>query len=152
MKKISLLLVLFFSFVSGLFAQIENPVKWTYTSKKTGEKTYDLHITATLEPKWHIYAQVAGEGPEPTTFSFAKNPLIKFEGSVKEEGKLVKEYDPNFKSTLMYYGNSVTFIQKIKVKSAATTVVKGEVTYMVCNDKKCLPPKSFPFTIKVATK
>lgn len=152
MKKFSLILAVVFFAASSVSAQIENPVKWSYSARKVSDKTYDLYMTATLDPKWHIYAQVAGEGPEPTSFSFAKNPILKFDGIVKEEGKLVKEYDPNFKSTLMYYGNTVTFIQKVKTKSAAATVVSGSVTYMVCNDKKCLPPKNVPFTIKIAGK
>ena len=138
--------------VSTAFAQIENPVKWTYTSKKIADKTYELHMTATLDGKWHIYAQNAGEGPEPTTFSFTKNPLVKLDDKVKEVGKLEKMYDPNFKSELKFYSSKVDFVQRVKVKSAAATVVKGTVSYMVCNDRKCLPPKEIPFSIKVGGK
>ncbi|HPH84381.1 MAG TPA: protein-disulfide reductase DsbD family protein [Ferruginibacter sp.] len=139
----------FFLLINAAFAQIENPVKWMYTAKKTGNKTYELHMTANLDNKWHIYAQDAGEGPEPTSFSFSKNPLVKLDGKVAENGKLEKTYDPNFKSTLKYYSNKVDFVQKITLKSAATTVVKGTVSYMVCDDHKCLPPKEIPFSIKV---
>ena len=138
--------------VSAAFAQIENPVKWTYTSKKIADKTYELHMTATLDGKWHIYAQNAGEGPEPTVFSFTKNPLVKLDDKVKEVGKLEKMYDPNFKSELKFYSSKVDFVQKVKVKSTAATVVKGTVSYMVCNDRKCLPPKEIPFSIKVGGK
>ena len=151
MKKISLIIIIFFM-VSAAFAQIENPVKWTYTSKKIADKTYELHMTATLDGKWHIYAQNAGEGPEPTVFSFTKNPLVKLDDKVKEVGKLEKMYDPNFKSELKFYSSKVDFVQKVKVKSAAATVVKGTVSYMVCNDRKCLPPKEIPFSIKVGGK
>ncbi len=148
---------LYFTFLvllvaAGAFAQIENPVKWSYTAKKISDKVYDVYITATLDNKWHIYAQDAGEGPEPTSLSFAKNPLINLDGKVKEEGKLEKEYDKNFGSTLKFYSNKVSFIQRVKLKSAVATVLKGSVNYMVCNDRKCLPPKEFPFTVKVAGK
>lgn len=148
MKKTLFLLTLLFTGFLG-FAQIENPVKWTYSAKKVGDKQYELHMTATIDPKWHIYAQQAGEGPEPTSFRFDKNPLVTLSGSVKEEGKLEKTYDPNFKSTLRYYSNQVDFVQKVKVRSSAATVVKGAVTYMVCNDNRCLPPKEIPFSIKI---
>ena len=111
-----------------------------------------MHITANLEGKWHIYAQDAGEGPVPTEFSFTTNPLVKMDGKVREVGKLEKSYDPNFKSVLKYYGSKVDFVQKVKLKSNATTVVAGTVTYMVCNDKKCLPPKDVPFSVKVGGK
>ena len=148
-KKItlSLLTVLFIS--AAAFAQIENPVKWSYSAKKISDKVYEVYITATLEPKWHIYAQEAGEGPEPTSISFTKNPLVSLEGKVKEQGHLEKEYDNNFKSVLKFYNSKVTFVQKVKVRSNVSTVLKGAVSYMVCNDRKCLPPKEVPFSIKL---
>lgn len=133
-------------------AQIANPVKWNYSAKKIADKTYEIHLTANIEPGWHLYAQEAGEGPEPTSFSFTRNPLVSHEGAVKEIGKAVKEYDPNFNTTLKYYSNNVDFVQKVKLKTNATTVVKGTITYMVCNDKKCLPPKDVPFSVKVQGK
>ncbi len=152
MKRIFTLIAAFFLMLSCVNAQIENPVKWSYTAKKIADKNYELHITATIDGKWHIYAQDAGEGPEPTVFTFASNPLVKLNGAVKESGNLEKAYDPNFKSTLKFYSNKVDFIQKIKLRSSASTEVKGTVSFMVCNDKKCLPPKEIPFSIKVAGK
>ena len=149
MKKFTLftsLLVLCFSLAN---AQMENPVKWSFSAKKIADKTYELHIMANLDDKWHIYAQETGEGPEPTSFSFAANPLVKLDGKVKESGKMEKAFDANFNSVLKYYNKEVDFIQKVKLKSAATTLVNGKVTFMVCNDKKCLPPKEVPFSIKV---
>lgn len=151
MKKLYALLASLF-FVANSFAQIENPVIWTYTAKKVSDKVYDLYVTASIAPKWHVYAQEAGEGPEPTTFSFAKNPLVTFEGKVKEMGMLEKEYDKNFNSVLKFYSNKVNFVQRVKLKSSAATVVKGTVTFMVCNDRKCLPPKEIPFAVKVNEK
>ena len=133
-------------------AQINNPVKWTYTAKKIADKTYELHMTASIDGSWHLYAQDAGEGPEPTIFSFTANPLINFNGKIKEVGKLEKSYDKNFKSVLKYYANKVDFVQKIKVKTAIATIVKGSVSYMVCNDRQCLPPRDYPFSINVGGK
>lgn len=151
MKKIYLFSFLLFLFI-GVNAQISNPVKWNFSAKRISDKMVALHITATIDKNWHIYAQDAGEGPEPTTFSFSPNPLVKLDGSVKEEGKLEKSYDNNFKSTLKFYSNKVDFIQKVKLKSSASTFVKGTVSFMVCDDKKCLPPKEIPFSIKVPGK
>ena len=113
---------------------------------------YELHITALIDGNWHMYAQDAGEGPEPTSFKFTPNPLVKFDGKVKESGKLEKSFDPNFNSTLRFYSKAVDFIQKVKLRSTASTLVKGAVTFMVCNDRKCLPPKEVPFSIKVEGK
>ena len=151
MKKIVLATLMLF-FAGFVNAQINNPVLWTYSAKKIADKTYELHITATITDNWHLYAQDAGEGPEPTTFKFTPNPLIKFDGKVKEIGKLEKSFDKNFNSVLKYYANKVDFVQKVKVKSSIATVVKGTVNFMVCNDRQCLPPRDVPFTINVGGK
>lgn len=152
MKKTLFIPFFLFAMVSGSRAQMLEPVKWNYCAKKIADKTYELHITATLDSKWHIYAQDAGEGPEPTSFKFSVNPLVKLDGKVKEDGKLEKSYDPNFNSTLKFYANKVDFVQKVKMKSSVSTLVKGTITYMTCDDKKCLPPKEIPFSIKVEGK
>ncbi len=151
MKKILVGFVLIF-FTGILHAQIQNPVTWSYTAKKTSDKTYELHLTANIEGNWHLYAQDAGEGPEPTSIIFTKNPLLNFEGKVKEIGNLQKVYDKNFKSVSKFYGKKVSFVQKVKMKSPVATVAKGTLTYMVCNDRQCLPPKDIPFSINVGGK
>ena len=152
MKKTILFFFPLFFFMAA-FAQMENPVKWTYSAKKIKGNMYELHMTATLEPKWHIYSQdIKGDGPVPTSFTFDKNPLVKTDGAVAEVGKLEKDFDKNFNMTLKYYGNKVDFVQRVKLKSAVNTFAKGKITYMVCNDKKCLPPKDVPFSIKIDPK
>jgi hypothetical protein len=152
MKKIILSLVVLF-FVAAANAQIENPVTWTYTAKKISKDIYELHMTATMQSKWHIYSQdLKGDGPVPTSFSFDKNPLIKTDGAIAEVGKLQQEYNKDFQMNVKFYANKVDFVQKIKMKAAAATVAKGKVTYMVCDDKKCLPPKDVAFAIKINPK
>jgi thiol:disulfide interchange protein DsbD len=151
MKKLYFLLFSFF-LVAAVTAQIENPVKWSYTAKKVSDKVFDVYVTAALDPKWHIYAQEAGEGPVSTSFAFNKNPLVVMDGKVKETGKIEKKYDENFKSVLKFYAGTVSFIQRVKLKSAVNTVVTGAVEYMVCNDSKCLPPKEIKFSVPVNAK
>ena len=152
MKKIILsALVLFFAITVS--AQIQDPVKWTYSAKKISADTYELHMTATVSGKWHIYSQDIPEGGAvPTSFIFDKNPLVKTDGKVAEIGKLEKVYDKNFKMNLKFYSNKVDFVQKVKLKTAINTVAKGKITFMVCNDEKCLPPKDVAFAIKINPK
>jgi Disulphide bond corrector protein DsbC len=152
MKKIILAIVVMF-FTAASYAQIENPVKWTYTAKKISADTYELHLTATLQPKWHIYSQdIKGDGPVPTSITLDKNPLVKTDGAVAEIGKVEQEYNKDFKLNLKFYSNKVDFVQKVKVKAGVATVAKGKVTFMVCDDKKCLPPKDLAFSIKINPK
>ncbi len=148
-----IILVMFLMLFTVLVnAQIYNPVKWTHTAVKIADKTYELHLTAGIDGNWHMYAQDAGEGPEPTTIYFTPNPLISFDGKVIEVGKLEKLYEKYFKSVTKYYEKKVDFVQKIKVKSSIATVVKGTVTYQVCNDRQCTAPKEIPFSINIGGK
>lgn len=144
------LLILFFAlFTLSVSAQRKDPVSWKYESKKLVNNSYQIIITATVQAPWHIYSQNTGEGPVPTKFEFKKNPLVTLDGNVAEKGNLQKNYDPNFKSEVKYYANSVQFIQTIKLKAKVKTSVSGTVEYMVCNDEQCLPPSKKSFTVAV---
>ncbi len=148
MKKISFVVIaVLFAFLIN--AQPKNPVNWKFESKKKSDGVYELIATATVEKPWHIYSQFTGKGPIPTKFSFKTNPLVAFDGKVAEIGKLEKVSDPNFKSEVLYFSNSVQFVQTAKLKAKATTTVSGTVEYMVCNDEECLPPVKKLFDIKL---
>ncbi len=120
MKK-SIILTLFLGIHLFVFAQIQNPVSWTFESKKISNTEYELTFIAEIEEGSALYSQEIGEGgPVPTKFTFEK----------ANNYKLV--------------GNS----QKIKV-SDTKTPVKGKVTFMSCNGDRCIPPKTIDFTIEL---
>ncbi len=135
--------------VLNVYAQPKNPVSWKFESKKKSDGVYELIVTATVEKPWHIYSQFTGKGPVPTKFSFKANPLVTLDGKITEIGKLEKVNDPNFKSEVLYFSNSVQFVQTAKLKAKATTSVSGTIEYMVCNDEECLPPVKKSFEIKL---
>lgn len=133
-------------------AQLLNPVKWNFVANKLSGNTYELHMTASLDPGWHVYAQDTGEGPVPTSFSFIRNPLVVPVGKVKEQGKLMKAFDSNFNSEMKYYERQVDFVQKVTIKGKAATRIKGVVEFMACNDHECLSSKKLSFDMNVGGK
>jgi len=137
--------------LSGLcsLAQSSKQVKWSFAAKKIADKTYEVHMTADINPNWHMYAQDAGDGPQPTAFNFTKNPLLSLDGNVKEVGKMKKVYEDAFKSEVRFYEKSVNFIQVVKVRGNAKTNLTGKVEFMVCDDKSCLPPAEVPFAVNI---
>jgi len=147
------ILLFSFLFLSGfvVMAQSGKQVKWSFTAKKVADKTYEVHMTADINPNWHLYAQDAGEGPQPTAFNFTKNPLLSFDGNVKEVGKMKKVYEDAFKSEVRFYEKSVNFIQIVKVRGTAKTNLAGKVEFMVCDDKQCLPPTEVPFAVNLGS-
>src|SRR5215207_5931125 len=148
MKKIVFLLIAFFS-IGALSAQGLNPVSWTFSSKKMGEGAYEIQMTATIDKGWHLYSQAQPKDAiaQPTSFTFNKNPLLQFDGPIKEVGKLEKYKDKVLGVSANQYSNKVVFVQKVKLKGKAKTNVTGKLEYQTCNDEKCLPPKTVTISI-----
>ncbi|MEI6152235.1 MAG: protein-disulfide reductase DsbD domain-containing protein [Chitinophagia bacterium] len=143
------LVVLFCSivFAMNVHAQKPNPVKWSFTAIKKSDKQYEVVATAAIDAPWHIYSQFVSGGPIPTTFTFSKNPLIQLAGKTKENGKLQKMYDKNFKTELAFFSDKVDFIQIVNLKVASKTNLVGVVEYSICNDDRCLPPAKVSFEV-----
>lgn len=150
MKKISGFILMLLVSLSSM-AQSGTKVNWTYTVKKLSDKQYELKLTATVMPGWHLYSQVQSKEAIalPTKISFAKNPLVVFNGTVKEVGKLIEDFDKATQSKSRFYSNKVEFIQVVTLKSKVKTVVNGNVEFMVCDDKQCLPPDELKFTFRI---
>ncbi|MFZ1799616.1 MAG: protein-disulfide reductase DsbD domain-containing protein [Chitinophagaceae bacterium] len=149
MKKIiALSTILFFTLAS--YAQIKDPVVWTYSAEKKGDKTYDIKFVAKFSSPWHLYSQsTPAGGPVPTSITFKTNPLLTKNGSIKEIGKMMKYHDQNFGVDVKYYSDQVVFVQTVTLKSNVKTNIAGTVEFMVCDDHQCLPPKKVPFDIKI---
>jgi thiol:disulfide interchange protein DsbD len=130
-----------------LYAQ--SPVSWAFSSKKVGANVYEVHLTATMQPGWHLYSQnqPADAVAQPTSFNFAGNPLVVLDGKVKEVGKLQKFRDEKLDVSANQYSGKVDFIQLVKVRGSAKTNLTGKLEFQTCDDKKCLPPKTVPFSI-----
>jgi Disulphide bond corrector protein DsbC len=146
MKKFGFFIcsVLLVAFAS---AQGPNPVSWSFTSKKISDNVYEIQMTASIQQGWHLYSQTQPDDAiaQPTSFSFNKNPLLDFDGKVKEQGKLEKVKDEV--GSANQYTNKVVFVQKVKLKGKAKTNVTGKLEYQTCNDKQCLPPKTINLSI-----
>lgn len=149
MNKILLTIVAILMF--GAAQAQADPVSWNFSTKKISDKVYEVHMIATLKPGWHIYSQVQPKDAIglPTVFSFTQNPLMNFDGKVKEIGKMEKYKDATLGATNYQYSKTVNFVQKVTLKASAKTSVVGTVEYQTCDDKKCLPPKKVPFKINL---
>ncbi len=141
------LLSVIFLFVMTVSAQ--NPVSWTFSAKKLGTNTYEVHMTATIQQGWHLYSQQQPEDAIaiPTTFTINNNPLFSLNGKIKEFGKMEKFKDEQLHLSANQYSNKVDFVQLINLKGKIKTNFSGSVEYQTCDDKKCLPPKTVNFNV-----
>jgi hypothetical protein len=110
---------------------------------------YEVRLTANVQSGWHLFSQSQPEDAiaEPTKITFNKNPLLKLDGNIKEEGKLEKFHDAKLDLSANQYSAKVEFVQMVKMKASAKTTVSGTVRFQTCNDEKCLPPKTINFSI-----
>ncbi|HET9277426.1 MAG TPA: protein-disulfide reductase DsbD domain-containing protein [Flavitalea sp.] len=147
MKKIYFAAILLI--IAGqAFSQIKDPVKWSFSSKKINETTFEVSLVATVDPSWHIYSQTTPDGgPTPTTISFAKNPLLNLEGTAKEVGKLEQKHEPLFGVDVKQFSNKVEFVQTVTLKAKAKTTINGTIEFMTCNNRECLPPTTQSFSV-----
>ena len=150
MKKILSLLLISFTLITGLKAQIYDPVKWNTSVEKVSDSTYNLVTKATIESGWHLYSQnVPDGGPIPTTFLYKTNEHFELlENTTEPNG--IEVDDPVFEMRIKYFEHEATFKQLIKINNPDLTVINGEVEFMVCDDKNCLPPtiQELEFKIK----
>ena len=132
---------------TGAFAQIETPVKWSYAAKKISPTEAVVFLRATIQDGWHIYSlNVKDGGPIKTSFTFSPSKEYSLVGKTSEPAAITK-YEKVFSMDVSYFEKSVTFQQKIKLKSPNASAVKGKLEYMTCNDKKCLPPDDLDFSV-----
>ncbi|MCF8247507.1 MAG: thioredoxin family protein [Saprospiraceae bacterium] len=137
--------------IDGGGGNILNPVGWTSTIEKTGENQYVVNFKAAIEKGWSIYSQfVEDGGPIPTSLTFDTDENLQLNGKAAEiSSHKIEGLDPFFDMKVTKFKEEVTFSQKFTVKDPAKPV-KGYLTFMTCNDERCLPPVDVPFLIDPA--
>ena len=152
MKKLLSVWVLLLAFFTAS-AQFYNPVSWEFSQENIGGDELELTFTASIEGDWYMYSQhISDDGPVPTTFTFFNGEGIEVLTKVLEP-EPVEEFDPNFDMVLKYFKKEVSFTQLIKSVTDSAYTLKGEVMFITCDPKQCLPPEyvEFAFDIPVAT-
>ncbi len=147
----------FFLLLTGVFvflnatAQIEKPVTWKLSSKKISNCEYELQFTGTIQEHWHVYSLVKSgdDGPMPSNIFIDKGNDYELVGK-PTEGKPIKTMDKVFEMEVAYFEKTVTFKQKIKLKTNKEVVVKGKYEYQTCTEEKCIfdPPTPFEFKLQ----
>jgi hypothetical protein len=130
-------LALFFS--TTILAQSEH-AKWTWSVNQTGPCEAELVMKADVENGWHIFALVAhdkDDGPQETFFTFDANPSYELVGKVIETQTPIKRFEKDFGTdgvnTFLFVG-SITWKQKIKIKSPTDFKVTGIVEGQTCTE------------------
>ncbi|HYJ91690.1 MAG TPA: cytochrome c biogenesis protein CcdA, partial [Pyrinomonadaceae bacterium] len=134
-----------------MFAQ--GSAHWSLKSTAAGHikkgDTAKVELHADIDEGWHLYAldQPAG-GPIATTIKVADGSPFEIAGDITAPKPTIKP-DPNFivdgkPLDTKFYERSVAFgISLHAVEDTTADAIAIYVRYQLCNDKFCLPPKTF---------
>ncbi len=144
----ALLLVTLLSFAAR--GQMYDPVDFTFGVKRISATEAELQMMATIEESWHVYSlDIPAESMVlPTEISFVEEETFTLLGGPQEPTP-IDEFDKNAGERLKYHEKKVTFWQRIRIKSQEDFNVKGELSFMVCNDQMCLPPEYIDLDFRV---
>src|SRR5579864_6831461 len=133
----------FFLVLSALFGA-QDPVQWKLTfdakSAPPGSKILG-HLTAKIEPGWHLYSLTTPRPPIATTVGLADSPVVA--GVKVYQPQPVVKMDPTFNVNTETFGEEVVFLLEIELKKdapAGDAELTAQVRYQCCNDNTCLPP------------
>lgn len=144
MKNIFSILFFVLALQGQSFGQIETPITWEYSVNRISDTEAEVVVSMQIEKGWHVYsAYLDSLSSALKTEVFDWNDTI---GAYTLVGGLMEpepheEFDPNFDEILKWHESEVSFKQKILIHSSEDFKVKGEFTFMACNDKMCLPPE-----------
>jgi hypothetical protein len=134
--------------LSGI-AVAQSPVSWTYSAIKLSPGLFEVHITATIQSGWHVYAQQQPEDAiaVPTSIKFTRNPVLTIHGNLKELGNKQHYKDADLGIEAFQYAEKVEFVQQVKLRVKGKTSLNGSISFQACTDEKCLPPATTDFSI-----
>jgi thiol:disulfide interchange protein len=155
MKKFLFAVVAILSLTFVHAQEFLDPVKWNVSVENTTGNKYNIVMTATIDDGWHLYSQTQFgdeyEGPIRTEFTFNNDETTYNLIGTTQEPEITPIYDPVFELNVIYFEETVTFIQAIEVLNPEGLQIVAEVYYSVCDDEKCLPPDTKSFELDLAS-
>jgi len=146
-----ILLVLMLLAFQAVSAQMLEPVKWVFETRRLNDSTAQLRFIATIDMGWHLYSQQLPEnGPMPTEFIFEKTAGAALVGKVKEPtGR--EEHDAMFDMKVKFFDTEAVFTQDVRITGEKPVTLKGTLSFQACNNESCVPGESdFEFKLEGA--
>lgn len=138
------------------FQSAHDLVSWTATATPqpvTPGEVLELSLRAKIAEGWKMYALDSPPPSRPSSVSFNELPAgVALAGDVFQTDP--KEgYDPNFDAIVRYFEKEATLAADFTIGESITAspvVIKGTVNFMICNERMCLPPTRWLFTLEAA--
>lgn len=151
MKKIYSSLFIFLFATSFVFAQIETPVTYELSLNRISDTEGEVVLSIDIEKGWHVYSAYLDTGvtAQPTA-GFWNDSAAEYTivgGLLELEPH--EDYDPIYEETLKWHEDKAVFRQKFLIHSSEDFSFQGEISFMACNDRMCLPPEYVDIDFKV---
>ena len=131
-------------------AQVENPVKWTFSTANIEDQEAELVFKATIDHPWHLYsAKLPAGGPIATKPYYNESDAYSLVDGIVEVTKPKIKFDEGFQMDVGTLAGKAEFRQKVKFSGTGTQTVTGEIEFQVCDDVTCLPPQTVEFSFVV---
>lgn len=129
--------VLTFFVASFSFAQLSEPVQWSYKVESLPNAEAKVKIIATVENGWHLYSQYNTLGiTQQTVFEYAASANYKLIGKTTEPQYV--EFKDEFGTDRYFEASQVTFVQKIKILSEKDFNLTVNIDAQACIEGKCV--------------
>ena len=138
--------------IQTVSAQVLTPVKWSFDASALGNDEYELRFKADIEKDWTVYSQHSNdEGPVPTYVEFEELNGASLVGESIEKGHKKEGYDKLFEVNVIKFVDDepYTIVQKVKATDLSKPIT-GYLTYMTCDQTRCLPPKDVDFSFDLS--
>ncbi len=127
-------------FITNLsFAQVLQPVNWSFDKKQLSETEIELIFTAKIDDHWHLYAQYLP--PEnfslPTYFEFDSLVDVELIDTVCAQSQVHEAFEELAGAISRWFEHEAIFTQKVKI-TGNQPFISGYIDYMTCDDKQCV--------------
>lgn len=147
-NKFFLSLLFIFAAIFPATAQLQDPVHFSASTKRTSPTSIAVTFSASIDAGWHVYSNNIGAGgPTPASFHFDNKQGVEVDGPLQAAGAAKTVMDPVFNMKVTYFEHHVVFVQKLKITSKKFSA-KGYLEYGSCNDQNCMPPTQVEFAVK----
>ena len=144
MKKI---LIIFIGLFTAWPCLAQQPVEWSFYSRKLADNSYEIHLQATIDKGWYIYSQSSSKKGAPTEIKILPDNNLKLKGGIKEEGSLIKKKELGESANVHLFENQVDFVQQVTTGNGQPKLIKVTISYTPSNGMERLPVQTVSFSI-----
>jgi cytochrome c biogenesis protein CcdA/thioredoxin-related protein len=140
----------FLFFLVSIAIQAQDSVSiynWKVTSRKIGDKQYELAFSTTGAKGWQLYAPNQVLSDVPTTEYHFNDSAINAKGTTIDSGSVATLQSPIFNVPVKVYEGPTTWKQQITITGTVPEKLQGSLTYSYGSNDEFYPATPFEFSV-----